>query len=139
MRSNFYYKVVSLFNKSSIVQSKRQVKNSILIRPFVYMLLLLCFPQKNISHLNRQLPMIEELNKKVGSLEESKGWLERRLTETEVSSINIFHINIVVRDMYLILKLIGLQQCKSFFYPGQFLYVFMMCIFITLHWDWMFL
>ncbi|KAK3765254.1 hypothetical protein RRG08_051876 [Elysia crispata] len=39
--------------------------------------------RKNISHLNRQLPMIEELNKKVGSLEESKGWLERRLTETE--------------------------------------------------------
>ncbi|GFS19325.1 GRIP1-associated protein 1 [Elysia marginata] len=39
--------------------------------------------KKTISHLNRQVPVIEELNKKVASLEESKGWLERRLTETE--------------------------------------------------------
>ncbi|RUS74933.1 hypothetical protein EGW08_017313, partial [Elysia chlorotica] len=39
--------------------------------------------KKTVSHLNRQLPMIEELNKKVASLEESKGWLERRLSETE--------------------------------------------------------
>ncbi|GFN77409.1 grip1-associated protein 1 [Plakobranchus ocellatus] len=39
--------------------------------------------KKTIDQLNRQLPVIEELNKKVASLEESKSWLERRLTETE--------------------------------------------------------
>ncbi|XP_035827144.1 GRIP1-associated protein 1 isoform X2 [Aplysia californica] len=38
---------------------------------------------KKIAELNRQLPVIEELNKKVSSLDESKGWLERRLKEVE--------------------------------------------------------
>ncbi|BFZ08559.1 hypothetical protein BsWGS_11598 [Bradybaena similaris] len=38
---------------------------------------------KKISELSKQLPVIDELSRKVHSLEDTKGWLERRLTEIE--------------------------------------------------------
>ncbi|XP_059158587.1 GRIP1-associated protein 1-like [Physella acuta] len=38
---------------------------------------------RKMNELSRQVAVVEELNKKVHALEDTKGWLERRLTETE--------------------------------------------------------
>ncbi|CAG5124703.1 unnamed protein product [Candidula unifasciata] len=38
---------------------------------------------RKISELSKQLPVIDELSRKVHSLEDTKGWLERRLKEIE--------------------------------------------------------
>lgn len=40
--------------------------------------------QKKVNELSKHVPVIDELNAKLHSLEDTKGWLERRLTEVEV-------------------------------------------------------
>ena len=44
--------------------------------------------QNRSSELDKQKELVDELRSKITSLEEGKGWLERRLAETEVRLIN---------------------------------------------------
>ena len=43
-----------------------------------------CVFQGRVQQLSKTQPLVEEMQTKIHSLEDAKGWLERRLKETEV-------------------------------------------------------
>ena len=45
-----------------------------------------CVFQSRVQQLSKTEPLVEEMQTKIRSLEDAKGWLERRLKETEVPS-----------------------------------------------------
>ena len=62
-------------------------------------LLLIIFSfQTRSSELDKQKELVDELRSKITSLEEGKGWLERRLAETEVRLIELRHEKTCLRD-----------------------------------------
>ena len=58
----------------------------IIIKMEMHLCVRVCVFQSRVQQLSKTEPLVEEMQTKIRSLEDAKGWLERRLKETEVPS-----------------------------------------------------